>query len=57
MKIYNEKGEQLYTIGQVAEFMNVSRRTISTYLIRGTFPKPVGRIGREPLWSENQFDD
>jgi hypothetical protein len=38
-----------------AAFLNVSPRTVSAYLARGTLPEPVARIGSSPVWSLTQL--
>lgn len=35
---------------EIAELLNISRRTVFRYVARPGFPEPVGRVGRTTIW-------
>ena len=45
-----------YTVGRLAERLDVDRTTIWRWLRRGEFPKPV-RVGRIARWDPDAIDN
>lgn len=39
-----------WTVGDVADYLDVRTSTVRAYVARGQMPAPDGRIGRTPWW-------
>lgn len=40
----------LWSVAEVAEYLNVSRRGVERLIASGKLPKPCVRVGRLPRW-------
>jgi len=47
---------KLYTTGEVAKAVGVSRQTLYTWIAEGKV-KPAKMIGRTRVWSQSQVDE
>ena len=48
--------EERFTIDQVAEILDVDRRTIYNYIKNGTLPEPKRDISGHPYWTPDQIE-
>lgn len=42
--------DELVTAGEIARRLRLSRQRIVRELVRGEFPRPIGRLGRQSIW-------
>ena len=48
--------EERFSIDQVAEILDVDRRTIYNYIKNGTLPEPKRDISGHPYWTPDQLE-
>lgn len=39
-----------WSVAEVAHYLGVKPRTVTSYLARGQMPRPDGYVGRSPWW-------